>query len=210
MLYEFLTESRADLIARAEAKVARRPLSKSGKAEHSVSGVPVFLSQLAAILKEEASGGPVVSGSALATSASRHGHELLRSGFTIDQVVHSYGDVCQSVTELALDRHYEISTEEFHTLNRALDDAIASAVTEYGRQREEDIAAGETARLGLAFEQRSLICSGLLAWELLKKGTVGVGGNTGAVLTRCFAGLREINNRSNSGPPIPAPSLTDG
>ena len=43
------------------------------------------------------------------------------------------GDICQAVTELALEQHAPITTEEFHTLNRCLDTAIAEAVTEHGR-----------------------------------------------------------------------------
>ena len=51
----------------------------------------------------------------------------------MSQVVHGYGDVCQSITDLALHLEAPISVEEFRILNRCLDDAIASAVTEYGR-----------------------------------------------------------------------------
>lgn len=203
MLHKFLTDNRQDLIARTEVKVAKRPPPKSSKKTKALYGVPVFLTQLAAVLESESKKGSHVPGDAILASATQHGNELMRSGFTVDSVVHTYGDVCQAVTELAQEKSFAISTDEFHTLNRALDDAIAGAVTEYGRQREEDIAVGETERLGLAFEQRSLLSSGMLAWEMLKNGSVGVGGSTGAVLTRSLEGLRNLNNRSSSAPPIP-------
>jgi hypothetical protein len=209
MLHKFLTEHREDLIARTQAKVAKRPQPKAGARENPVFGVPLFLTQLVAVLKAESAGEIKIPGEAIGASASRHGNELLRMGFTVDSVVRTYGDVCQSVTELARALKFTITTDEFHTLNRTLDDAIAGAVTEYGRQREEDIAAGETARLGLAFEQRSMLCSALLAWDVLKRGTVGVGGNTAKVLTHSLEGLRSLNNRSNSGAPIPDPSTMD-
>ena len=61
-----------------------------------------------------------------------HGADLLRLGYTVDQVVHDYGDVCQAVTELAGEHDQEISTNEFRTLNRCLDNAIADAVTAFG------------------------------------------------------------------------------
>ena len=64
-------------------------------------------------------------------SAKKHGHDLLKQGFTIDQVVHDYGDVCQSITELAVELGAPISTDDFRTLNRCLDNAIAGAVTEF-------------------------------------------------------------------------------
>jgi hypothetical protein len=60
---------------------------------------------------------------------------LLRQGFTVSQVVHDYGDVCQSITELAVETHAPISAEDFRVLNGCLDNAIAGAVTEFGRER---------------------------------------------------------------------------
>ncbi len=36
-----------------------------------------------------------------------------------------------------------ISTDDFRTLNRCLDDAIAGAVTEYGRERNQSTLDGE-------------------------------------------------------------------
>jgi hypothetical protein len=46
--------------------------------------------------------------------------------------LHDYGDICQAITEVAVEQHLPITTEEFHTLNRCLDTAIA-AVTEHAR-----------------------------------------------------------------------------
>jgi hypothetical protein len=207
MLHEFLTDHRDELLSRTDVKVSKRPppLGVKGRMHY---GVPVFLTELGDILKAEAVSG-TVSGAAVGTTATQHGRELLRQGYTVDQVVHTYGDVCQAVTELAHKLKFTISTDEFHTLNRALDDAIAGAVTEYSRQREQDISTDTTARLGLAFEQRSLLTSGILAWQMIKKGTVGVAGNTGAVLTRCLDGLRLLNNSAHSEQPIPEIAETE-
>ena len=46
-------------------------------------------------------------------SAALNGEELLRTGFTVAQVVHGYGDVCQVVTELASETGAEIASEDF-------------------------------------------------------------------------------------------------
>ena len=65
----------------------------------------------------------------------------------MSQVVHDYGDVCQSVTDLAVEVNAPISTDDFRTLNRCLDEAIAGAVTEYGREQNQSDARGrERAR----------------------------------------------------------------
>jgi signal transduction histidine kinase len=132
-------------------------------------------------------------------SATQHGHDLLESGFSIAQVVHDYGDVCQATTELAGELDFRFRTEEFRTLNRCLDNVIASAVTEYGRQRELDISNQEIERLGfLAHELRNHLGTAMLAFQALKSGQVGIAGSTGAVLERSLASLRHLVDRSLS------------
>src|SRR5260370_26670375 len=195
MLHQILMENRQELIKRTRAKVAGRAAPQATE-EELVHGIPLFIDQLAQTLKQEATSSPF-SPTAIDTSATLHGHDLLKLGFTVGKVVHDYGDVCQTVTEFALERQLPIGTAEFQPLNRCLDDAIAGAVTEWGRQRELDISDEEAERLGaLAHEERNLLSSALLALQMLKKGTVAIGGSTGAVLTRSLERLRNINDRS--------------
>ena len=90
-------------------------------------------------------------------------------------------------------------TVEFY-LNRSLDEAIASAVTEYGRGNQPvlDIeSARDDERLGfLAHEIRNLVGTATLSFEVLKTGNVGIGGSTGRVLERSLSALRDLINRS--------------
>ena len=178
-------------------------------------GIPLFLEQLIKTLQIEETSTPLesrkVSGpsdggktpvsSEIGTTAAKHGKELLRQGFTVDQVVHDYGDLCQAITELAVEQDAPVTTDEFRTLNRCLDNAIADAVTEFGRQRDNLIstegaqAMGE--RLGsLAHELRNLLDSAMLAVAAIKRGHVGMAGATGAVLDRSLVGLRKVIDRS--------------
>jgi signal transduction histidine kinase len=134
-------------------------------------------------------------------SATLHGSELLSQGFTVDEVVHNYGDLCQAITSLAFENEAQISVDEFRTLNRCLDDAIAGAVTEFSSQRESaTIDRGVRAlneRLGyLAHELRNLIHSAMLAVDAMKSGTVGLTGATSAVLDRSLTGLSKLVDRS--------------
>lgn len=131
VLHEFIALNREGIIQRCRAKVATRSIPPSTEAEID-HGVPVFLDQLRNALRLGETTSPEISKSAI-----RHGHDLLRQGFTVSQVVHDYGDVCQAITELALELNAPISTEDFRTLNRCLDDAIAGAVTEHGRERTQ-------------------------------------------------------------------------
>jgi signal transduction histidine kinase len=112
-------------------------------------------------------------------------------------VVHDYGDVCQSITELAVTREAPITGSEFQTLNLCLDDAIAGAVTEYSRQRELAITERGTERLGtLAHEARNLLNTALLSYQALKSGRVAPGGSTSLVHERSLMGLRNLIDRS--------------
>lgn len=191
MLQDFITENRGEIIARCRAKVAARPAPSATPAqlEH---GVPFFLDQFTEILRARATSSP-----AIRDSATLHGEEMLRLGFTVAQVVHGYGDICQSVTDLALDRKAPIDTADFRALNQCLDDAIANAVTEYGRHRDERISAEETERLGIfAHELRNLLNSAMLSFEVLKTGSVGVGGASGAILERSLSGLHALIDRA--------------
>jgi signal transduction histidine kinase len=214
MLHEFLTTNRENLVARCKAKVAKRPTPPPTAAELTY-GIPLFLNQIIKTLRLEqssdAAGSTRVSGDAnpsgatdkseIGSSAVQHGDELHRQGFTVDQVVHDYGDLCQAVTDLAVEVGAPITPNEFRTLNRCLDNAIADAVTEYGSQREQTITARATQdtneRLGfLAHELRNKLNGARLALDAIKMGTVGVGGATGAILDRSLLAMRDIIDRS--------------
>jgi len=94
--------------------------------------LPLFLTQVSETLRLETSETPFPT-SAIGIAAAAHGKELVDGGYSVSQVVHDYGDVCQAITELALEQKAPINVKEFHTLNRCLDAAIAEAVTEHAR-----------------------------------------------------------------------------
>ena len=176
-------------------------------------GIPLFLDQLIKTLQVEqtsdpmrsrkvsgpAGGGPALS--EMGTAAALHGRELMQQGFTVDQVVHDYGDLCQAITDLAFERKASIEIDEFRTLNRCLDNGIADAVTEYSYQRyavvTSDGVQALNERLGfLAHELRNLIHTATLAFTAIKAGSVGATGATGAALERSLIGLRTLVDRS--------------
>lgn len=197
MLYEFIAMHRDEIIWRTRDRLRARPwpLVSTMENEH---GVPLFLTQLTETLRLESTAQPFAS-EAIGATASRHGAELLSAGFTLAQVVHDYGDICQAVTEVAVEHMAPITVEEFHTLNRCLDTAIAEAVTEHSRLSSQRRSEEEVERLGqAAHELRDLLNGALLAFTALKRGTVGINGSTGAVLGRSLTGIRDLIDRTLS------------
>jgi signal transduction histidine kinase len=136
-------------------------------------------------------------------SAAAHGKELLGLGYSVDQVVHDYGDLCQAITDLAVERDAPFSVDEFRTLNRCLDNAIADAVTEFGVWRDASVAlqqsAEENERLGmLVHELRNHLHTATLAFAALESGRIPMGGSTGAVLKRSLSSLAALLSQSLS------------
>ena len=195
VLHHFIAANRDEIIGRCRAKA----LSRSGPSPveaGSDCGVPVFLDQLSDALRLGLLTSPEISSAAI-----QHGHDLLHQGHSVSQVVHDYGDVCQAITELAVEMNAPISTGDFRTLNRCLDDAIAGAVSEYGREQHRSDIDEESARgnerLGFfAHELRNLLSTAIMAFEVLKTGNVGVAGSTGTVLHRSLMASHALIRRS--------------
>lgn len=195
MLSDFIRHHRDEILERTRDRVKARmaPRATESELEH---GIPLFLEQLVELLDEssEEQGDPK-----MARAAAGHGGDRQRSGFTVDQLVHDYGDVCQAVTGLATELSMPIPNEEFRALNLCLDTAIARAVTEYQVQRDAAQRYGETERSGaLAHELRNLLATATLTFHMLKRGDVAINGSTGAVLERTLRSLSVLIDRSLS------------
>ena len=212
MLHIFLSNNRAALESRCLLKVAERSESDADRAI-SCYGIPVFLSQLIRTLEIEKTSRPhdglLVSGPAggqsehseLGESATKHGHELSDKGYTIEQVVHDYGDLCQAITDLAFELGEHIEVHEFRTLNRCLDNAIADAVNEFSRQRrlinDDKVEQAMNHRMGsLVHELRIHNNAAKHAVRAIKSGQVGFSGATGYILERSLDGMERILDRS--------------
>jgi hypothetical protein len=145
---EFVAANCAAIIADTTEAAHRRlsPIA-SGLVEN---GVPRFLNQLSQALLFDEKGGSTrdLHAVAIGESAARYGGELLALGFSVSQVVHAYGDICQAITKIALAQDVPISVAEFQILNRSLDDAIAGALTEHARLTA--IATGRVPSLPLS------------------------------------------------------------
>jgi len=213
MLHEFLTAQRATLIERGRDKVAQRPApgAREPGLEH---GISAFLDQLIETLRVEQtpdprrseavsgpSGGGTPDKSEMGDTATLHGRELLQHGFTVDQVVHDYGDLCQATTDLAFELAAPVTIDEFRTLNRCLDNAIAGAVAEFSYQREvlivDKTVKALNEKLGfLAHDLRNHLHTATLALAAVRAGSVGLSGATGSVLSNSLVRIRTLLDQS--------------
>jgi hypothetical protein len=204
MLHEFLLSHRDDLILTCREKVAARfaPAGIPDAVEH---GVPLFIQQLIDALEKRPSvsadngepGGRIPFPSEIDRSAALHGAALLRQGFTVDQVVHDYGDVCQAITEMAVDLHCAIDPDDFRILNGCLDNAIAGAVTSFAQEHQTAINDREDERHErlsvLREEHRRLVEIAIQAFTAMRTGNLGTAGATGALLMHALSELQSLS-----------------
>jgi len=208
-VHAFLLNNRDELIARCKHKVAQRP-RRAATHLQLANGIPLFLDQLTRTLgAEEAdeaaeslrisgpSGGDSLALSEMGVTATAHGKDLLMLGYSVDQVVHDYGDLCQAITDLAFERDAPFATAAFRTLNRCLDNAIADAVVEFSFQRDSKLSrqqnAEENRRAGfLAHELRNSLQTATSSLRALELSGMPITGATGAILKRSLTAMGNL------------------
>jgi len=203
MLHEFLLKERKTILALCAQKLAG-PGELRSSAEELELGLPIFFDELIEVLRldEDKLRSPETDDngdeSIHRVSAVRCGRESLRLGYTISQVVHGYGALCQVITRHAAENaDHPIKAREFNRLNYCLDVAIAEAVTEFSRGQSAATAQLEIQRLGLlAHELRNALSSAAAAHPLIKAGVVGFAGSTSQVLENSLMRMKEIIDRS--------------
>ena len=206
MLYQFLSSNLPELVTRCRNKMAERtaPAEPPASMGH---GVPLFLQQVVDTLRLEHTppGSPVAPEDTHTTAnisrvARVHGADLLRCGYSVDEVVHEYGDVCQAITELAGERDQDISVGEFRIFNRCLDNAIADALTSYADAREvlindHEVTLEQRVRIFLD-EQRRLVDIALHSHSAITRGTVGLNGATGMLFLHVLEELGSLTDKT--------------
>lgn len=195
MLHEFLQDHRIEILELSVEKT-KKLAGIRGDSEQLKVGLPLFYDELIKVLEQKLSTQPRVE---MLNAAASHGKEFLKLGYSLSHVVHSYGSMCQAITELASRKDADISATEFNILNGCLDVAIASAVSEFQFRSNEASEERELKHLGfLAHELRNALSSATVAQEMIKAGLVGVGGSTASVLEANLGRMRNLIDRSLS------------
>jgi hypothetical protein len=150
------------------------------------------------LIKREEQRDPTQNGTANRPASARmerratlRGQSLRQCEFTIDQVVHAYGDVCRAVTELSGGEGATLTIAEFRTLDRCLDNAIAGAVRSYSEERDTSLPQAEGGRDSFR-EFSSVLGTAIVSLDALHAGRVGSGGTTTAAFRNCLVELRSL------------------
>ncbi|MEO7733477.1 MAG: hypothetical protein ABIY55_21115 [Kofleriaceae bacterium] len=196
MLDNFVLEQRSEIISRAKARAAAR----SGPKPDSLTGIPAFLDQLVTALRL-AGATDKIDHDQIRQSAAEQGDSLYELGVSIEEVVHRYGDVCQTITELAIEKEVRVPTAEFRVMNLCLDDAIAEAVTKFASHRQRSTKPASTERLDhLAHELRTLLGTARTSFDIIRSGRVATSGATSIVLDRAIQSLSDLVERGFTNP----------
>jgi len=191
-LYKLLLASQEEVLLRACAKTALRcgrlPTKRSFDA-----GIALFTRQLC-----DALGSATLQPDRLRQVAARHGRASLHRGITISQVVYCYGDVCQVLLELALERALPVAVEELRIVSYCLDEARASAVAAYEETRAQQISRRDTRDLQqVAAALSNSLATAVLAFGGIKRGSALRENDAGAVLLdRSLRHLQRLVDRS--------------
>lgn len=189
-LHRFLDEHRDEILELTKRRIVQA--SSHGTEDELIDSIPELYDDLVATLRREAGLARQTQPTTLKKSATVHGAQRLRLGFTITQLVHDYGALCHSITELAKE-NTSITPQEYV--------AIAEAVAEYSSLREQDnerqTDRRATEHLGIvAHELRNAISAAVLSFDAIRRGQVGIGGRTSNVLERSLLRLRTLIDRS--------------
>lgn len=201
-LHTLLTERRQEILDRYQKKMSEVTGSLSSTLQLD-KGPPALYDELVEVLRDSladdtpATRHRFVTDRVSANTSRHHAREFYRLGYTVSQLVHGYGCLCQGITEFANEVNAPISSTEFGQLNMCLDVAIAQAVSEYEMLSLEGADRAELLRLGfLAHELRNYLSSAMMAHELIRSGGVGASGATSAVISNSHQHIKEIIDRA--------------
>jgi len=166
-LHEMLEARRDVILARWKDRVLGRLAPASLPPLELLDHLPAFLDEVSATLRLLAETGelPDIEDSA---TAAIHGENRLRLGFSLDAVVREYDALRDVIDAIASETGIAISHDEGRCLARSVTAGIATAVSEYARQRDAELSRQHNEHVGfIAHELRNPLSTASLALEML-------------------------------------------
>lgn len=155
---------------------------------------PKFLEEVVAALRTDAGLPTSAESPEQSETASGHGQQRLRLGFSLDAVVREYGALHDAIVTTARDAGVEITASELDCVFRSLITGIASAVSEYARQRDAEQQRLHNEHIAfIAHELRNPLASASTAHEVLQQqGHIPPSVRAGGALARGLTSMQEL------------------
>lgn len=133
-----------------------------------IDHLPVFLHELIAALRVDLS--PDETSPTTWETAAGHGEQRLRLGFSLDSVVREYGVLRDAILATVREAGAEVTFRELQILFDGIIGGIASAVSEYARQRNAELQRQHNEHIAfIAHELRNPLSSATMAFDLLRR-----------------------------------------
>jgi hypothetical protein len=187
MLADFIAGNREEIVTRHRSKAVITSFPAPLDAERECADL-VFIEQLLGALRNSHD----------RPNVAHRDDNALEARRILPRVI-QYQDICQCITDLAMETNAPINVTDFANLDRCFDDAVARAVTESisdpSQTAEGAIAGGSEPLRVFQHEVRRLVNTATLALDVLRTGTVGLDGSTGRLFCRSLIELRSLADR---------------
>jgi hypothetical protein len=175
-LHELINLNRDEIIRRCGATAA--PQATENWMDQ---GAAAILDQLMVELRDGLSRTEAIN-----EAVMPRGDVLQSQKSTVSQVAQPYGGVGRSIVDLALELNIPLGADDFVTLDRCLDAAIAHSVTQHVSRQK--IASGRAVN-----KLQDLTDTAIAAFEVLQTGTVGVIGRTGTLVRHSLIDIKALS-----------------
>ena len=198
MLHEVLQGRRDEVMRRWRAMVQGTIAPESMGAAELNDHLPGFLLEIIAVLRSDAGLESPIAAVEDTDTASDHGEQRLRLGFSLDAVVREYGALRDAIIETAREAGSPVTFAELQSVFNATIGGIADAVSEYARQRDAELQRQHNEHVAfLAHELRNPIASATMALEMLQlKSQIPPEARGALVLQRSLSRMKELVEHS--------------
>lgn len=190
-LHEVLETRRDVILTRWKERVRGRLVPAALPTLELLDHLPAFLDEVSAALA-----GELPEGEDSATAAD-HGENRLRLGFSLDAVVREYAALQEVIEDTAREAGVAITLDEARCLSRTITAGIATAVSEYARQRDAELCRQHNEHVGfIAHELRNPLSTASLALEMLfREGKLSMTLRPSRAIVRALEHVRALVDR---------------
>lgn len=171
---------------------------------HVDSGGLSLYDELAEVLRTSLEGDPsgdrhrFMGDPRIAEASRRNAQEVYQLGYTVAQLIHGYGCICQAITEHAEETGIPMTPAEFGRLTLCLEFALAHAVAEFESLRVEEARKAESLRTGFFIhELRNSLSNAMLAHEILQHRGMSGTDEMGCLMASAHQKMVEIMERAS-------------